>query len=297
MAVINKVILVGRPNVTGVPETVTAVYEFLQKRQATVAVDYDTAQMLTAVSNPPLTTAEIFSNYELMIVVGGDGSLLNAAHLALPHNLPILGINRGRLGFLTDIHPNDFATIGAVLDGNYFIEKRFLLDAQLYLDDSATQAFAQNVALNDVVLLPGDIAHMIAFEIYINQQFVCKQRADGLIIATPTGSTAYALSGGGPILHPQLNAMVLVPMFPHTLSTRPIVISGDSEIELRISALNNISPHVSCDGQKRITLPPGGLVKVKQKKQLLQLVHPHDYNYFKTLREKLKWENLPHERD
>lgn len=296
MTALNKIILIGRPKVAGVPETVNTLYTFLSQRKAQIAVDQDTAKMLNGVRKPVIASPKILKNYELIIVVGGDGSLLNAAHLALPYNLPILGINRGRLGFLTDIHPNDLEKVAEVLDGHYYIENRFLLDAQFY-KDSAKKPFTQDVALNDVVLLPGDIAHMIAFEIYIDQQFVCKQRADGLIIATPTGSTAYALSGGGPILHPQLDAVVLVPMFPHTLSSRPIVVSGGSEIELHIAATNSVSPHVSCDGQNRIALPVGGRVRVNKKSQLLRLVHPKDYNYFKTLREKLKWENLPHERE
>lgn len=291
MTTIKKVVLIGRPHVAGVPETVNSLYEFLCNRCTAVALDNETAKMLPG--NPMVISLSSLYEYELIIVVGGDGSLLNAAHLALPYHLPVLGINRGRLGFLTDIHPNDLATVGEVLDGHYHIEQRFLLEAQLY-HESSSDAFAQDVALNDVVLMPGDIPHMIAFEIYINQNFVCKQRADGLIIATPTGSTAYALSGGGPILHPQLDAVVLVPMFPHTLSSRPIVISGSSEIELRISSSNLVAPHISCDGQNRIGLLPGGRVRIKKKTQLLRLVHPRDYNYFKTLREKLKWENLPH---
>ncbi len=287
---IHKIILIGRPKVAGVPETVSALYEFLRQRQIKIGVDPETAEMLPPEDHPVITTPETMSDYELVIVVGGDGSLLNAAHMALPYNLPVLGINRGKLGFLTDIHPRDLATVGEVLDGRYHIEHRFLLDAQFYQPNTVT-AYAQNIALNDVVLLPGDISHMIAFEIYIDQQFVCRQRADGLIIATPTGSTAYALSGGGPILHPQLEAVVLVPMFPHTLSSRPIVVSSGSEIELHIASTNVMSPHVSCDGQIRIALPPGGRVRVNKKPQLLRLVHPEDYNYFKTLREKLKWEN------
>jgi NAD+ kinase len=296
MTELQKIVLMGRPKVPGVPETVNALYRFLKQRKAQVALEVDTAKMLVDAETPVLATQEQLADYQLIIVVGGDGSLLNAAHLALPYDLPVLGINRGRLGFLTDIHPNDLEKVGEVLDGHYFIEPRFLLEAHLY-QAKTDQDFAQDIALNDVVLLPGDIAHMIAFEIYVDRQFVCKQRADGLIIATPTGSTAYALSGGGPILHPQLDAVVLVPMFPHTLSSRPIVVSGGSEIELHIAASNLVSPHVSCDGQSRVSLPPGGKVVVRKKPQLLRLVHPQDYNYFKTLREKLKWENLPHERE
>ncbi len=290
---IRKIILIGRTKISGVPETVNALYEFLNKLGAQVAMDSETAQMLSGDQQPLSTNPDILRNFELIIVVGGDGSLLNAAHLALPYNLPVLGINRGKLGFLTDIHPKDLQKVADVLNGNYFIEPRFLLQAQLFQPHSDTP-YSKNVALNDVVLLPGDIAHMIAFEIYINRQFVCRQRADGLIIATPTGSTAYALSGGGPILHPNLDAVVLVPMFPHTLSSRPIVVSSHSQIELHISRGNLVCPHISCDGFNRIELPPDGKVRVNKHEHLLQLVHPEDYNYFKTLREKLKWENLPH---
>lgn len=296
MTVIDKIVLIGRPKVAGVPETVNALYQFLKQRRAQIAVESETAKMLAPTIKPTIATPDILEQFELVIVVGGDGSLLNAAHLALPYNLPVLGINRGRLGFLTDIHPNELPLVGEVLDGHYYIEQRFLLDAQLF-HAHETQPFAQDIALNDVVLLPGDIAHMIAFEIYIDHQFVCKQRADGLIIATPTGSTAYALSGGGPILHPQLDAIVLVPMFPHTLSSRPIVVGGGSAIELRISTNHSNTPHISCDGQNRIAIPDRGLVRVHKKPQLLRLVHPQDYNYFKTLREKLKWESLAHVRE
>lgn len=296
MTSIQKIILMGRPKISGAPETVNALYLFLRQRQVQIAFDVETAKMLKTDETPFIINDNILSSFQLVIVVGGDGSLLNAAHLALPYDLPVLGINRGRLGFLTDIHPHDLNKVAEVLDGHYRIEPRFLLDARLFAD-ARSNAFAQGVALNDVVLLPGDIAHMIAFEIFLDGHFVCRQRADGLIIATPTGSTAYALSGGGPILHPQLDAVVLVPMFPHTLSSRPIVVSGSSEIELRISSSNSISPHVSCDGQNRIPIPPGGCVRVKKKLQLLRLVHPQDYNYFKTLREKLKWENSPQERE
>jgi NAD+ kinase len=285
MGSFQKIILIGRPGVPLVPETVTTLYQFLSERKYTIAVEKETAKMLDGLPPAPLLTPEDLPKYDLIIVVGGDGSLLNAAHLALPFGIPVLGINRGRLGFLTDIHPNNLHKVEEVLTGHYDLESRFLLNAHLF-KDSQLESYGNDLALNDVVLLPGDVAQMIAFEIYINQQFVCQHRADGLIIATPTGSTAYALSGGGPILHPQLDAIVLVPMFSHTLSSRPIVVTGDSEIELHIAST---SAHVSCDGQSRIAIPPGGKVKVKKESHLLHLIHPKDYNYFKTLREKLKW--------
>ncbi len=283
-----KIILIGRPGVPLISQTITALFQYLFELNFTLAVEKETAKMFDPIIPLTILTPEDLPKYDLIIVVGGDGSMLNAARLALPYNIPVLGINRGRLGFLTDIHPNELHKVGEVLAGHYDIESRFLLNANLF-KDTQIDSYANDLALNDVVLLPGDVAHMISFEIYINQQFVCQHRADGLIIATPTGSTAYALSGGGPILHPQLDAIVLVPMFPHTLSSRPIAVAGDSEIELQIDSTNPTSVHVSCDGQSRIAIPPGGKVKVKKEPHLLHLIHPKDYNYFKTLREKLKW--------
>ena len=170
-------------------DTLDAVMQYLLEQKAQVSIEKNTAELMSPNSLPRFSDSEIPTEIDLMIVVGGDGSLLNAAHCALPNNLPVLGINRGRLGFLTDIHPTDLSPIGDVLSGTYQVEKRFLL-----------QAFSDKkqlgIALNDVVLLPAE-AQLIEFDIVINNQFVCQQRADGLIIATPTGSTAYALSGGG----------------------------------------------------------------------------------------------------
>ena len=168
---------------------------------------------------------------DLLITVGGDGSLLKAARIASRRQIPILGINRGKLGFLTDIKPDCLNTILPVLQGQFKTEQRLLLEA--------TIGDYQSTALNDVVLLPGDIAHMITFTLEVDGQFVATQRADGLIIATPTGSTAYALSGGGPILHPTSNAVTLVPMFPHTLSSRPLVIPQQKTIRITIEEAEN----------------------------------------------------------
>lgn len=283
----HKILLMGRPGVEGVPETLLALKDYLLSLNATLLIEKNTSTMMGKHKLPVAVTDKIPEDCDLIIVVGGDGSLLTAAHIALPYHLPVLGINRGRLGFLTDIHPDELTKISAVLSGHYREEKRFLLQTKLTANDKTLD---ENIALNDVVLLPGDVAQMIEFEIFVNEQFVCSQRADGMIVATPTGSTAYALSGGGPILHPSLNAVVLVPMFPHTLSSRPIVISGDSRIVMNISASNETSPYVSCDGISRIPVPPGGKIEISKKPELLRLIHPVDYHYFNTLREKLNWE-------
>lgn len=280
-----KIALMGRQRAEGITDTLLGLKHYLRSRQVQVVFEKETALMANR-AKPAVPTDQLAQHCDLIIVVGGDGSLLKAARVAVNQHLPVLGINRGRLGFLTDIRPEEFSKIGKVLDGEYSEEKRFLLTAQM---EHGGNLIAQEDALNDVVLLPGDVAQMIEFSIYVNQQFVCNQRADGLIIATPTGSTAYALSGGGPILHPNLDAIVLVPMFPHILSSRPIVVADSSQIEIVISEDNEVSPRVTCDSQERIPIPPGGRIKIMQKTERLRLIHPKDYNYFETLRTKLGW--------
>ena len=202
--------------------------------------------------------------------------------------MPVLGVNRGNLGFLTDLSPQDFAApLGAVLDGHYQIETRFLLNASVYRHGELKAA---NSALNEAVLHPGKIAHMIDFAVHIDDTFMYSQRADGIIVATPTGSTAYALSAGGPILTPQLNAITLVPMFPHTLSCRPIVIDADSEVKLVVSP-DNIDDQlqVSCDGHVALAVHPGDEIIIRKCQHALRLLHPLGHSYFNVLRNKLGW--------
>src|SRR3990167_4722095 len=187
------IVLMGRSGVEGVPETLAAVKNYLLSLSIQVMLEKNTAAMMPDASLPVISADALQGHADLLIVVGGDGSLLQAAHIAAMQQVPVLGINRGRLGFLTDIPPNDFHQITAILHGHYQEEQRFLLEAHMETDD---HTIAQGTGLNDVVLLPGDVAKMIEFDIYVNEEFVCNQRADGLIVATPTGSTAYALSGG-----------------------------------------------------------------------------------------------------
>lgn len=280
----------GRSGVEGVPETLAAVKNYLLSLSIQVMLEKNTAAMMPDASLPVISADALQGHADLLIVVGGDGSLLQAAHIAAMQQVPVLGINRGRLGFLTDIPPNDFHQITAILHGHYQEEQRFLLEAHMETDD---HTIAQGTGLNDVVLLPGDVAKMIEFDIYVNEEFVCNQRADGLIVATPTGSTAYALSGGGPIMHPHLNAVVLVPMFPHTLSSRPLVIEASNVIKIVISHHNDTSPYVSCDGQNRVAVSPGGVITIHKKSTALRLIHPENYNYYDTLRKKLDWGKPP----
>ena len=280
--------LIGRYRGNMYVETLQTLVTFFHKKHIKVVVEQETAALLGDASLPSVPREELSWHCDLIIVVGGDGSLLGAARCAVDRDVPVLGVNRGTLGFLTDIKPDEVEEkIEAILQGHYVEEKRFLLTATVHHNN---QVLAMNIALNDVVLMPGEVPHMVDFDIYINEQFMCHQRADGVIVATPTGSTAYALSGGGPILHPKLDALALVPVLPHKLSSRPIVVNGDSVIKIVIGSENESAPKVSCDSQDRIAVPAGGYIRIVKNPQQLRLIHPADYNYFETLRSKLGWE-------
>ena len=276
----------GRVRNPGVIETLKAVVAYLRQLGQDILVDADTAEALHDPSIKSVQREELSKSCNLLIVVGGDGSLLHAAHTVINDEIPVLGVNRGRLGFLTDIHPTELEKVKSILEGDYILEKRFLLSASVELHGNL---IGQSNALNEVALIPDSVPHMNEFEIYIDDQFVCSQDSDGLIIATPTGSTAYALSGGGPILHPHLDAMVIVPMFPHTLSMRPIVIEGGQRINIIITPNNTTTPRLTCDSQTIINTPPGSHITIRKKPQRLHLIHPIDYDYYETLRSKLHW--------
>ncbi len=283
--------ILGRVRNAGVTETLKTLINYLNSLHQPIIVETETAAALDDSTLTTIAREEIGKHCQLLIVVGGDGSLLHAAQLVVDNDIPVLGVNRGRLGFLTDIHPADLNKIKMILEGKYTLEKRFLLTATVQLHDDV---LGQSDALNEVALIPDSVPHMNEFEIYIDKQFVCSQDSDGFIVATPTGSTAYALSGGGPILHPRLDAIVIVPMFPHTLSMRPIVIEGNHEITIVITPNNSATPRLTCDGQAFIATPPGSRITIRKKSNQLQLIHPLDYNYYETLRSKLHWGHKLH---
>lgn len=272
----------------GVNESLHRLVEFLEKQNIKVYQDVDTLLGFD-VQLPVLTKNEMGEKNDLIIVIGGDGSLLSAARMATKVNTPVIGINRGRLGFLTDILPHEIETqLAAVLAGQYTEEKRFLLHTRIY-DETST--YFEGDAVNDVVLSRGNETHLIEFSVYINEQLVSHYRSDGMILSTPTGSTAYALSAGGPIMHPQLNAIVLVPMFSHSLSSRPLVIDGEAKIELHINECNEADLRISCDGHESRMVKPGQKVAIQKDSHQLRLLHPLDYHYYDTLRSKLGWES------
>ncbi len=287
--------LIGRVGSAEVVESLKILKQYLLSRDLVVVLDESTSEALPGHNLEVIDHEELGDICDLVVVVGGDGSLLGAARNLAKHNVPLLGVNRGRLGFLTDISPTDIKLgVGDVLDGKYLIESRFLLDASVMRSGATIGAGS---GLNEIVLHPGQSGRMIEFELYIEGQFVYSQRSDGLIVATPTGSTAYSLSGGGPIMHPKLDAVVLVPMFPQSISSRPIVIDGNSELKLVISRNNQTYPMVSCDGQIHISTAPGDTVFIHKKPHRLTLIHPLQHNFYQICREKLGWGSQLGEKD
>jgi NAD+ kinase len=289
MAEFNRIGLVGRPGHAGVVATLRRLLVFLALKEVSIVVDDVTAGLIDGHGQKECKRDELSDCCDLVIVVGGDGSMLTVAKYIASDQIPVIGINRGKLGFLTDILPDEIeAKIEEVLSGQYTIESRFLLDVEINEADSRKKLGS---ALNDVVLHPGKAAQMIEFELYVDGKFVYSQESDGLIVATPTGSTAYSLSAGGPIMHPDLNAIVLVPMYPHSLNSRPIVVDGDSEIRIVVAAKESLQPQVSCDGEVKYTATASDEIFVSKKRVPLRLVHPPEHSFYQACRSKLGWGN------
>ncbi|ACY52452.1 NAD(+) kinase [Vibrio diabolicus] len=284
----NVIAIIGKPRDQQAIQTHKELYQWLTSEGYKVFIDDRLAAILDDIPQSQFASlVELGKNADLAIVVGGDGNMLGAARILSRFDVPVIGVNRGNLGFLTDLNPDEFqASLQAVLDGEYIEEERFLLEAEVHRHG---QIKSHNAALNEAVLHPGQIAHMIEFEVYIDESFAFSLRADGLIVSTPTGSTAYSLSGGGPILSPSLNAISLVPMFPHTLSSRPLVVDGKRRIKLVVSPENRGTQEVSCDGQVSLPVSPGDEIHIYQSPNVLKLIHPKDYSYYHVLRNKLGW--------
>jgi len=242
----------------------------------------------------PLDEAELGGAADLVVAIGGDGTMLYATRLVAGRGVPLLGINRGRLGFLADITPGEMLRrVDEVLAGEYAEEHRLMLEA--VIDDGAA-APRRALALNDVVLQKRATGRMLDFENWVDGVYVNTHGGDGLVIATPTGSTAYALSGGGPIIHPGLDAIALVPICPHTLSDRPIVIRGDAQIEVRVLDRPDTHGEVTCDGLLLGELAAGQRLVVHAAQERVVLIHPHGHDYFRLLRSKLHWGRGSHSR-
>lgn len=283
--------LIGKYGDPGVAGTLLSISGHLQRRGVRVLLDEHTAEGLPRHDLPTAPREVLGRECDLVMVVGGDGSLLNAARTLADFQVPLLGVNLGRLGFLVDMSPEDATGhLDEILAGNFVEEQRFLLHARI---ERRGECIQESDALNDVVVHKWDVARMIEFETYINGRFVNTQRSDGLIVSTPTGSTAYALSGGGPILYPSLDAIVLVPICPHTLSNRPIVVDADSEIEIVVCDWHRPNARVTCDGQTSLPLEADDRLHVQRKGRPIRLIHPPGYDYFEILRAKLRWAEQP----
>ncbi len=277
--------LVGKYDTRGIEDSLCALGRFLVQRGHAVLVAEQTAERLNIDDFPRRALHQLAGESDVVVVLGGDGTMLSIARTLAPHGVPLIGINHGRLGFLTDI------TVGAMHDaveeifsGQYVAEERILLNGQIRRDGE--QVF-EATAFNDVVLGKGGSGRLIDLEITINTEFVYSQRADGLVVTSPTGTTAYALSAGGPIVHPTLRAMALVPICPHTLSARPIVVDSESRIELHLTYADDARVHF--DGQAHFDLHSGDHVWITRAKHPVTLLHPHSYSYYDTLRQKLHW--------
>jgi NAD+ kinase len=280
----NTVALVGLFADSRVAEPMLRLAEYLVEAGITVLANPDIADTLSARA---VADDALASGADLIIAVGGDGTMLHAAGLAADVDVPLLGINRGRLGFLADVSPaNMLESLDQVLGGNYTSESRMQLEAKIMAADGTVKTA---LALNDVVLQRRETGRMLDFETRIADRYVNTHMGDGLIAATPTGSTAYALSCGGPIIQPQLDAIVVVPICPHTLSDRPIVIPASQEIEVKLLVREDTKAEVSVDGHTLGELTPDDNLMIRESAQRITLIHPPGYNFYEILRSKLHW--------
>lgn len=283
----NTIGVIAKPQAESARKTLQTLFEFLKDKKYNVIVDEHLPDTINTDNLTKASREEIGKLCDLAIVVGGDGTILNAVRSLSHAHVPIVGINVGRLGFLADISPENLEnSLDEILQGSYREEQRFLLEMQVVRDN---KIIFESDAFNDVVIHIRDVARMIEFETRINDEFVNHQRADGIVISTPTGSTAYALSAGGPILHATLDAITLVPISPHTLSSRPLVINADSQIDVLICNTKEGIAQATCDGHLSMDVHVGDHIKVKRKAEKITLLHPKKYNYFEILRAKLHW--------
>ena len=269
-------------------DTMNTVITLLEKKRIEVVLD-EYCSKLADRKGPKQISTESFENngYDLAIAIGGDGTMLRAAHVLTDHDIPLLGINSGRLGFLADIPAKEVEDyLGKILDGNFVEDERFQLHAQISRDG---EIILESNAFNDVIIQKWNIAKLIEFETYVDGTYVHNQRGDGMIVSSPTGSTAYALAAGGPIVHPSLDALLLVPICPHTLSNRPIVIDGNSKIEIILKESKIVQCYLNCDGEVISEFCQGDKLTITKKDKKIRLIHPLQHDHFSVLRAKLAW--------
>ena len=288
MPAFKTIALIGRYNSAEVATGLAIMGEYLRKQGREVLLEKETAAASGINGFPAADYAEIGAKADLAVVQGGDGSMLNAArHLAV-HRVPLVGVNQGRLGFMTDIASSKMLdAMAEILAGRHVIEERTMLAAEVRRDGVVTLA---TLALNDAVVNKGAVGRLIEFLVHIDGEFVYDLRADGLIVATPTGSTAYALSSDGPILQPSVPGFALVPICPHTLSNRPIMVSDRAVIDITLK--RSIDARLHFDGQMQCDLQEGDRVVIRRAEHTIKFVHPPGYSYYAMLREKLHWSEV-----
>jgi NAD+ kinase len=280
-----RIALIGKLRSPEIAQSLQGLSALLKGRGCEVLIEKETAADLGARG---VDYEVIGKGADLAIVVGGDGTMLAAARNLVGYRVPVTGVNQGRLGFMTDVGHDDMqAGVGAILDGQYTLEERALLDAEIIRGGKSLQ---RTIALNEAVVGKGGQGRLIEFELSIDGEFVYKLRGDGVIVATPTGSTAYALSAQGPILHPAVPAFALVPLAPHTLSARPISVSDRCVIEIAIVHANDARAHF--DGFALTDMAAGDRLVLRRSADVVRFVHPPGYRYFATLREKLGWSEV-----
>ena len=284
----SKIGLIGKFGDPSVADTLLRLNEILTSKKCKVWLESSTAK---AIPEHNLTTAdfdEIGKTCDLAITVGGDGTLLHSARSLVDYDIALLGVNLGRLGFLVDVSPDQMEKqLDAVMSGDYVEEKRILLTATI--ENELEPEPRVSDALNDVVIHKWEVARMIETETYIDGRLLNTMRSDGLIVSTPTGSTAYALSGGGPILAPDMDAVVIVPICPHSMSYRPIVLDGSCKIEVLVRDYPHSHAQVTCDGQINMGLVSGDKISIKRKETRVRIIHPPGHDHYHVLREKLHW--------
>ncbi|HEX5538893.1 MAG TPA: NAD kinase [Methylophilaceae bacterium] len=266
-------------------EQILTLARFLADRQIGILIEEVTAQQSDLGDYTTVHINAIGAHADLAVVVGGDGTMLSVARSLIDYQIPLVGVNRGRFGFLTDLSADSMLDgMAKILAGEFNTEERILLSATILRDG---EIVSQGHAMNDVVVNKSGLSRLIELEVHIDGQFVHRQRSDGLILATPTGTTAYSLSAGGPILHPMLDAIALVPICPHTLSNRPIAINSASKVEVTLMQAENARVHF--DGQLQMSLQPGDKILVQRAQQTVALLHPLGHSHYDMLREKLHW--------
>ncbi|WP_042303332.1 NAD kinase [Paraburkholderia kururiensis] len=283
------VALVGRSNTPGIAEPLTALASCIAKRGFDVVFEADTAQDIGAAGYTALRPAEIGARADVAVVLGGDGTMLGIGRQLAPYRTPLIGVNIGRLGFITDIPLADMQeVVPQMLCGSFEREERTLLEARITRDGDPIY---HAIAFNDVVVNRSGFSGMAELRVHVDGRFMYNQRSDGLIVATPTGSTAYALSSSGPILHPQLQGIVLVPIAPHALSNRPIVLPDSCKVSIQIVAGRDVN--VNFDMQSFTALQLNDTIEVRRSRHTVPILHPVGYSHYATLRQKLHWNEHP----